>query len=448
MLTQRNISPPSLEKQGLDVGFSLDIDPVTLFPRCRKELTDLQVIKTGKISDSGQLAEDCESYLKTIIKMIYLPGQPVCQRVALALCVLDILEEQPDIYSASAHEVKTFQENLLCFLRTVCNKESISGIMREDLKLRLQVDPYYLPNHLPPHLSPPEPGQSHKAYLHKRFNEHLLARKSGLLLKLVDTQLWQEAIPKEALTFFRSGKHQEWSTRELSDAEQSLFDTYDYMLKEMDEEFTSKLDKVQYLDAGSRDEYRVFVAGGCVQKIVFHPENQDHPFKMLPASTKDFSSHDKPGMACFVINSRGELYIASHAEDEFHHSSFMAGGDLIFSGEIRINDRGQVEGITAYSGHYQPDIKAMYRCYQLLKQRGLDLSQCTFSLMDREAMMKEFRRHCFLDRNFERKVNENDPGVTSILTDITNKSMKVLTETDLLTQAKPLFQSQQKLSLS
>ncbi|VVC76299.1 hypothetical protein AQUSIP_16080 [Aquicella siphonis] len=408
-----------------------------LIPECERLLTKLRGLR---VSHSDEVDEQkilaCETQLKKVIEQFYHPDLIISQRVALALCVLDILEEQPELYSSDTSQVALFKKNVTGFLQTVCNVNEILPGMRAQLKKLLQIDPYYLPNHLPPFLAPPCEGQSRKEYLHKRIQDFLVARQNGLVLTLVEGQLWSEAISKEALTFFRSGKQESWSTRKLSDVEQSLFDTYEYLHNELNEESTRELDEVQYLDVRARDALRIFIANGRLNRVVFHPDNRSQPFEIQAASTQELISHDKKGMACFVMNCRGEMYISSHVENKFHHSSFMSGGDLIFSGEIRINGNGQVEEITAYSGHYQPDIKAMYRCYAMLKHRGLDLSHCIFSLLDNKAMAREFQKRCMLDRGFEAKVKANDPSVGPILTSITNKSMKRLTESDLLAAMK------------
>jgi hypothetical protein len=51
--------------------------------------------------------------------------------------------------------------------------------------------------------------------------------------------------------------------------------------------------------------------------------------------------------------------------DTFHHSSFLAGGDVISAGEW-IVEKGKLRKISANSGHYRPTLDSLHRAVLLM----------------------------------------------------------------------------------
>ncbi len=79
------------------------------------------------------------------------------------------------------------------------------------------------------------------------------------------------------------------------------------------------------------------------------------------------------GYAIYVMDGQGNLYANQHKVGIFHHSSFLAGGDVTGAGEIKI-ERGAVKAITNKSGHYLPTSEEMVQVFEELEARGVNLS--------------------------------------------------------------------------
>ena len=410
----------------------LDLDPAIMIPQCKAYLEALVALQTKNVTNEMESSEFYLDYLKRVIDKFKDKNLITSERVALALCILDIVDVLPELY---AEDIKKFRSNVEAYLSVVLNVKTLDMNVREAVKASIKIDPNYLPDQLPNYLSNPDPKSNRQAFLKRRIAEHLMARIKGNVLKLEEQQLWSEAIAKEGLTFFRSGKAKALNSKnEISDYDASLLGTYESLLEDTlnDKEAIAALDKVHYLNERERDAYRVFIHHGQFKVVSFDETNDSQPIKSFPANTADFLSHEKDGYACFVINGRGEMFMGNHIEDVFNHGSFMSGGDVLFAGEIKINAQGEIVEITAYSGHYQPDVKAMYRLYEYLTARGVDLSHCTFSLLNKENARTAFKKACDKDPTLYSKVVANDPSVLPITTKCTNDSMDRLSVTELL----------------
>ncbi len=84
-------------------------------------------------------------------------------------------------------------------------------------------------------------------------------------------------------------------------------------------------------------------------------------------STVMFSSHDKSGMAAFVISPDNKVYIFNHFNktDKVAHSSFV-GKFAKGAGEILIS-KGKVKLIHAHSGHFRPNALNLYHVVKYFK---------------------------------------------------------------------------------
>ncbi len=58
----------------------------------------------------------------------------------------------------------------------------------------------------------------------------------------------------------------------------------------------------------------------------------------------------------------------------FHHSSFVAGGEVAGAGEITVTN-GRLTGIGRFSGHYLPTTEMQQQVIDHLRNSGLDMSQ-------------------------------------------------------------------------
>lgn len=60
------------------------------------------------------------------------------------------------------------------------------------------------------------------------------------------------------------------------------------------------------------------------------------------------------GRAIFVMDESGNIYASlNHEVGQFHHSSFLAGGDVAAAGELEVVN-GVVRFVNNQSGHYHP----------------------------------------------------------------------------------------------
>jgi hypothetical protein len=58
-----------------------------------------------------------------------------------------------------------------------------------------------------------------------------------------------------------------------------------------------------------------------------------------------------------------------------HHSTFVAGADVLCAGELATNREGAVTYLSNFSGHYQPGKESFLHFVALLAERGVDLSR-------------------------------------------------------------------------
>jgi hypothetical protein len=80
-----------------------------------------------------------------------------------------------------------------------------------------------------------------------------------------------------------------------------------------------------------------------------------------------------PGWGIFVMDAQGRVYVGQHRVGLFHHSSFTAGGDVAAAGEMKVT-RGKLVGITAKSGHYEPNARQTRQMLDRLAGAGCPLA--------------------------------------------------------------------------
>lgn len=127
---------------------------------------------------------------------------------------------------------------------------------------------------------------------------------------------------------------------------------------------------VAYLEnSEQRAPYQIYVHNGF-----FYRQICDKYF--TPASTLHLDSKEKTGWGIVVMNLQGEIFTASFKDSKMQHSSLLAGMYGQYAGEIQINSKGTVTGITDYSGHYRPLEMHVRNFLKILVKNDIDLSQC------------------------------------------------------------------------
>ena len=90
-----------------------------------------------------------------------------------------------------------------------------------------------------------------------------------------------------------------------------------------------------------------------------------------------FSKFMGSGYAIFVMDKSGRIYAGQHKIGLFHHSSFLAGGDVAGGGEMKV-EAGTLKAITNKSGHYWPRAEEMVQVFDELHSRGVDLTKVDY----------------------------------------------------------------------
>ena len=90
-----------------------------------------------------------------------------------------------------------------------------------------------------------------------------------------------------------------------------------------------------------------------------------------------FSKFMGSGYAIFVMDKSGRIYAGQHKIGLFHHSSFLAGGDVAGGGEMKV-EAGTLKAITNKSGHYWPRAEEMVQVFDEFHSRGVDLTKVDY----------------------------------------------------------------------
>jgi hypothetical protein len=110
------------------------------------------------------------------------------------------------------------------------------------------------------------------------------------------------------------------------------------------------------------------------RRLVVH-DGKLHDITGKPFDTEDAHSHWAPGggRAIFVMDRYGNLYAEKeHVVGEFHHSSFLRGGQVTGAGDIEV-ENGVLTAISRHSGHYMPKVEDLDRVIGALKSAGIDV---------------------------------------------------------------------------
>lgn len=125
---------------------------------------------------------------------------------------------------------------------------------------------------------------------------------------------------------------------------------------------------VRYFSSSERDQHEIFIRSGK-----FYDVNGRELNSVFDAEALSFED------ALLVIDKESRMYILKGEErGRLHHSSLMAGDDVLFAGTIAFMD-GHVRHLSDSSGHYKPEPWRTRRIVRLLRDRGVDLSPMRLS---------------------------------------------------------------------
>ncbi len=122
--------------------------------------------------------------------------------------------------------------------------------------------------------------------------------------------------------------------------------------------------RVAYLSAEEREEYRVEIAGGIFRWV--------EGGELL--HTGSMTTHvSGKGHAIWVCSADRRFYSADHVVGSFHHSSFLSGLPVMGAGEWAI-DQGRLVMISSRTGHYKAGFHELFRVMLRLSADGVDMS--------------------------------------------------------------------------
>ena len=105
----------------------------------------------------------------------------------------------------------------------------------------------------------------------------------------------------------------------------------------------SEAQGVTYVNKKQRGEYKINIdKDGTIRR-----GNGTEPYDTLNYGGKT------PGMAAYVMDKEGNIYVGEHQTGIMHHSSFLAGKPVVSAGMVKI-ESGKITQIDHRSGHYSP----------------------------------------------------------------------------------------------
>jgi hypothetical protein len=121
---------------------------------------------------------------------------------------------------------------------------------------------------------------------------------------------------------------------------------------------------VEYLNSNDRKPYEVFIG----------KEGRLYDVMGDPIDTRKASIIGGKTVGIYVMSPEGKIYLSnSQVVGKFHHSSFLAGGDVAVAGELIVHN-GILMAVNRHSGHYRPEKKQLRQFMQEIKGRGGDIT--------------------------------------------------------------------------
>jgi hypothetical protein len=106
--------------------------------------------------------------------------------------------------------------------------------------------------------------------------------------------------------------------------------------------------------------------------------------------TKDMASNfSGNGFGIFVMGQNGQIYVGSHKVGVFHHSSFLAGGNVAAAGEMQVSG-GKMVTLTNKSGHYQPRDEHNAQVIGELMDGGIHPKSYKYRVVNKDRSVKEY----------------------------------------------------------
>ncbi len=140
------------------------------------------------------------------------------------------------------------------------------------------------------------------------------------------------------------------------------------------------------LTPSERKKYECIVSDGLLKKS-----------DGMRLDTSGYESHSGSGLAACVINTEGEISFFEHkyGYDLIWHASLNAGKAVLYAGDFEVRD-GKLISISQCSGHYKPSLMNMLIALELLKKKGVDISNvelfCIDTMSGLDIEVKELKR--------------------------------------------------------
>lgn len=318
-------------------------------------------------------------------------------------CMIEIHEYAKKNFKNSSVKDKYDLNALLAasnqFIKTVSNietKEDIQSSFLKNIRAKCEIDPFYLPGHLPHHLKEPilvkdnrNKEQTIKIFKKERLYETLKAFSQGTILKVNTSDTKFEILPNAfnniRKKYIETGKYKNLDHKS-TDYKNARYFREQY-LKYIRDTFQTGFwpqqnnhdyQTVQHDDLAVREQYRVFIRNGRFFKFIKYKNY----LSITPATTYNNSTHGKSNWACFVITNKGEIFSGTHEEYVRHHSSFNQGSFVFYAGEYFIGHDGKLEKLNDFSGHYLPAFENVAAVLGYFKNKGIDISNCELNLTE------------------------------------------------------------------
>ena len=119
---------------------------------------------------------------------------------------------------------------------------------------------------------------------------------------------------------------------------------------------------VAYMDKQTRQSHKVAFRGGTA----FTRRAGSAEFSQELDTGEMQTVFSGKGFAIWVMKESGRVFAGNHVKGLVHHSSFLAGGDVMCGGEMKAH-MGKIELLSAKSGHYQPSMSHLVWALRVLE---------------------------------------------------------------------------------
>ncbi len=140
--------------------------------------------------------------------------------------------------------------------------------------------------------------------------------------------------------------------------------------------------QISYLNKQQRKAYQIsFVRGG---DYTFLSQN-GKPYKTSLLKEVGWDELGKPYLipaekAIYVVSPDGVMYSGNATnplQEHFHHSTFLAGGSILFAGEVKTDKDGKIIWLSNRSVHYLPGRERSIEALKFFQSKGIKLDNIT-----------------------------------------------------------------------